>query len=85
MVLGQRFDTSTRSLDLSDMYHDPGMFTLLQLYVYNIIKYWTLLSVFREHGIKASMYNREFVACVISLIAQYCPEVSDLTITGDEH
>jgi hypothetical protein len=42
------------------------------------------LSVFREHGIKASMYNREFVACVLSLIAQYCPEVSDFAICSDE-
>ena len=84
MVLGQRFDTSTRSLDLSDMYHEPGMFTLAAMhvcmYVCNVIS----LSVFREHGIKASMYNREFVTCVLSLIAQYCPEVSDFAIFNEK-
>ena len=30
------------------------------------------------------MYSREFVTCVLSLIAQYCPEVSDFAIVGDE-
>ena len=47
----------------------------------------TLLSAFREHGIRASMYNREFVACVLSLIAQYCPEVSDFVmhVLANEH
>lgn len=34
------------------------------------------LTAFRQHGIKASMYNKEFVGCVLSLIAQYCPEAS---------
>lgn len=50
------------------------------MYVCNVIS----LSVFREHGIKASMYNREFVTCVLSLIAQYCPEVSDFAIFNEK-
>lgn len=44
------------------------------VYIDNV--HFFLFLGFRDRGIKASMYNREFVSCVLSLIAQYCPDVN---------
>ena len=71
LALGERYDTTTNALDLSDFYNDDGT----SLRTSTKVNEFVLFLVLRRNGERVILGRANYMEAVLKVIGENCPQV----------